>query len=512
MKPDFADRASRLLLIAAGASFFLGLSATPLIDLDEGAFTAATQEMFVRGNFLATYLNGAPRYDKPILSYWLQAAAAACCGFSEFALRLPSALMGLTWMLCAWQFARRLFGEERSARFAALVTATALGPAFVARLAIADALLDACLAVALFWQYLWLRESRPRDLMIAWAAMGCGFLAKGPVAVALPLATLFLHCALGRRWRDFLFFVTRWRAWLLWAAIALPWYLAVTWLEGPAFIEQFFLRHNVGRFSGAMGSHHAYGLFYYLPVTILVTLPYTGLLFALAGRLRSLWREDDFARYALLNFALVFALFSLSANKLPHYLLYGTAPLFALLGRELTRRSSPWLLLPALLLFLAALLTPDLLAALRERANPYYRTLLVDLDAHFGLAYRLPLLLATCVVAALMIERRLAVPLKLGAAGLIAVWCLAFVFFPALGGVVQQPIKQAGLIARDIDAPLVMHGINTPSFGVYAGRIVARRAPRAGDVVLTPIDRLDMLPPHTLLYRSKSIALVRILP
>jgi 4-amino-4-deoxy-L-arabinose transferase-like glycosyltransferase len=112
MKPDFADRASRLLLIAAGASFFLGLSATPLIDLDEGAFTAATQEMFVRGNFLATYLNGAPRYDKPILSYWLQAAAAACCGFSEFALRLPSALMGLTWMLCAWQFARRLFGKS----------------------------------------------------------------------------------------------------------------------------------------------------------------------------------------------------------------------------------------------------------------------------------------------------------------------------------------------------------------------------------------------------------------
>ncbi|MFN3884700.1 MAG: ArnT family glycosyltransferase, partial [Rhodocyclaceae bacterium] len=78
--------ASRWLVLAAGLAFFVGLSATPLIDLDEGAFTAATQEMFTRGDFLATYLNGEPRYDKPILIYWLQAAAAALLGFGEFSL------------------------------------------------------------------------------------------------------------------------------------------------------------------------------------------------------------------------------------------------------------------------------------------------------------------------------------------------------------------------------------------------------------------------------------------
>ncbi|WP_126446812.1 ArnT family glycosyltransferase [Sulfuricystis multivorans] len=503
-------RADWLLFWAVCLSFFIGLSATPLIDLDEGAFTAATQEMFARGDFLATYLNGVPRYDKPILIYWLQAASAALFGFSEFALRLPSALMGLAWTLFAFGFARRLF-DARTARHCALVTATAMGPALIARLAIADALLDACLAAAVFAQYLWLREGKTRDLYLAWAAMGFGFLAKGPVALLLPLGTLFLHCLTTRRLGDFIVFVTRGRALLLWAAIALPWYLAVTWTNGPGFVENFFLRHNVGRFSGAMGSYHAYGLFYYFPVALLVTLPYTGLLLAVIARWRRLW-QDDFARYAIINFTLVFALFSLSANKLPHYLLYGSAALFVLLGRELRSTRSPWLLLPALVMFVSALFVPDLLEALHPRANPYYQTMLVDLDAHFDLAYRLPLLAATLLVAVMMIDRRAAVPLKLAACGLIAVLCLALVFLPALGGVLQQPIKQAGLIARDIDAPLVMADINTPSFGVYAGRVVERRAPRAGDVVLTRSDRLDQLPPHTMLYRSKSVALARILP
>lgn len=500
--------ASRWLLLAACLAFFIGLSATPLIDLDEGAFTAATQEMFARGDFLATYLNGEPRYDKPILIYWLQSATAALLGFSEFALRLPSALMGLASTLLAWHFARRLYDAE-TGRLAALVTATAMGPALVARLAIADALLDACLAAAVFWQYLWLREGRARDLTIAWAAMGFGFLAKGPVAVVLPLATLFLHCATSGRWRAFLVFVTRPRAWLLWVAIALPWYLAVTWVKGPGFVESFFLRHNLGRFSGAMGSHHAYGLLYYIPVALLVTLPYTGLLFFVVARLRTLWR-DDFARYALILFALVFVLFSLSANKLPHYLLYGMSALWVLLGRALREARSPWLLLPALVMFVGALFVPDLLEALRQQANPYYQTMLVDLDAHFGLGYRLPLLAATLLVAVMMVERRFSVSVKLAATGLVAVFSLSLVFLPALGGVLQQPIKQAGLIAREIDAPLVMSGLNTPSFGVYAGRVVERRAPRAGDVVLTRADQLAALPPHELLYRGKTVALARI--
>ena len=73
-------------------SFFLLLGHAPLFDVDEGAFSQATLEMFQRGDFLSTYLNGQPRYDKPILIYWLQALSVAIFGVNEFAFRFPSAL------------------------------------------------------------------------------------------------------------------------------------------------------------------------------------------------------------------------------------------------------------------------------------------------------------------------------------------------------------------------------------------------------------------------------------
>src|SRR5690349_21187030 len=81
-----------LTLIAVTLSLLLWLGHAPLFDVDEGAFSQATLEMFQRGDFLSTYLNGEPRYDKPILVYWLQAAAVTLIGPSEWAFRLPSAI------------------------------------------------------------------------------------------------------------------------------------------------------------------------------------------------------------------------------------------------------------------------------------------------------------------------------------------------------------------------------------------------------------------------------------
>src|SRR3954465_11823731 len=103
-----------LAVITVAASFFWMLGAAPLFDVDEGAFSEATLEMFQRGDFLSTYLNGEPRYDKPILIYWLQAASAAVFGVTEFAFRLPSALCAALWAGLTFLFARRAFGARHA--------------------------------------------------------------------------------------------------------------------------------------------------------------------------------------------------------------------------------------------------------------------------------------------------------------------------------------------------------------------------------------------------------------
>jgi 4-amino-4-deoxy-L-arabinose transferase-like glycosyltransferase len=82
-----------LTVLAVTLSFFFALGSAPLFDVDEGAFSQATMEMFQRGDFLSTYLNGQPRYDKPILIYWLQALSVKLFGV-RVRFRFPSALCG----------------------------------------------------------------------------------------------------------------------------------------------------------------------------------------------------------------------------------------------------------------------------------------------------------------------------------------------------------------------------------------------------------------------------------
>ncbi|MBL8253537.1 MAG: glycosyltransferase family 39 protein [Candidatus Competibacter sp.] len=180
-----------LLALALFIGFFYQLGAVPLFDLDEGAFGQATREMFLRGDFVSTYLNGQPRYDKPILSYWLQAASLRAFGVDELAFRLPSALAATAWTLLVFLFGRRVT-DTRRALLAALLMATSLAVIVIGKAATADALLNLLLATSLMSLYLYLREKRRVWLYTAAAAAGLGFLTKGPVALVIPAGVSLL--------------------------------------------------------------------------------------------------------------------------------------------------------------------------------------------------------------------------------------------------------------------------------------------------------------------------------
>src|SRR5436190_6937742 len=200
-----------LAAAAVITSFFLLLGGAPLFDVDEGAFSQATMEMFQRGDFLSTYLNGEPRYDKPILIYWLQALGVALVGPSEWAFRLPSAICGAAWALLTYLFTRRFFGTER-ALLAATMLATSLGVFVLGRAATADALLNVLVAASMFAAWLHLSTGQRKWLYATHAAIGLGVLAKGPIAILVPLAVTFLFCGLRRDLRTWARAVFDWRA------------------------------------------------------------------------------------------------------------------------------------------------------------------------------------------------------------------------------------------------------------------------------------------------------------
>jgi 4-amino-4-deoxy-L-arabinose transferase-like glycosyltransferase len=281
---DRATVSPWLLAAALALAFFWQLGAVPLYDLDEGAFTEATREMIASGNYITPQKDGAPRYDKPVLIYWLQALSAKLFGFNELALRLPSALAATQWVLVLWIFVRERI-DAPTATVAGLVMALSLQVSLIAKAAVADALLNLFIALTFFEIYRYYlatggggggtTQDGRRFVWRAYLWMGLGFLTKGPVAVFFPLVVSLLYFwsqAALKRWAQA---VLAPLGWLIFILVAGPWYLAIYLDDGPGFFQSFFLKHNAGRFGEAMHGHS--GFFgYYLVLLPVILLPFSG--------------------------------------------------------------------------------------------------------------------------------------------------------------------------------------------------------------------------------------------
>ncbi len=486
---------------------FLALGVAPLFDLDEGAFTASTTEMFLHGDFLSSHLLGEPRYDKPILIYWLQAASVYVFGRGEFAWRLPSALSSSLWILVTYLFVTRVT-HRRVGLTAALIIATAAGLTVITRAATADALLNLWLACAGYAAWLWLKDGRKGWLYAAWLAMALGFLTKGPVAVLIPAGAVFLWCLSQGQWRRFLRFAFAPGPLLLFLALAAPWFVILTLREGSGFLTGFFLKHNLSRFDTPMEGHGG-NHFYYVPVVLLSLLPHTGLLLAILTRLRATW-NNELLRFGLLWFVLVFVLFSFSGTKLPHYVYYGYGGLVIAMAAMVDMPVRRWLVLaPAPVLFMLLLALPYLAARAVPSLKGDDQLLLAALPGAFGMAYWLWCGGALLISLLLIGTRRVGLAASLRISGLLAGIAMVIFLIPSVGQIQQAPIRNAGLLAQTLPGPLVLFNVNTPSFQTYANRQVEKRTPRSGDLVLTRQSDLARLTGATVVYQERGYILAR---
>ncbi len=491
--------------------FFLNIHAVPLFDLDEGAFSEATREMFVRGDFISPYLNGTPRYDKPVLIHWLQAASIWALGLNEFALRLPSAMAAALWSGLIFVFAKR-YTTSVTAVYAAIITASSLQISLIAKAAIADALLNLFLSAALFSIYLFYQTREQRYLYLNAAAMALGFLTKGPVALVIPLAVSLVFFLSKGQFKAWLKAVLNLRGLALFGLLALPWYAAQYLKEGDDFIRGFFFKHNIARF-GETFEQHGGGFFYYIPVLFIGLLPYTALLLKTFTRLGEIIK-DDLKCYLLIWFLLVLIFFSFSATKLPHYALYGYPAVIILMAMYMDKLRSRFIIfLPPLLLFSALLFLPELIhGALPALQDVFIKDTLRDAGDYFSVYYRIFFSLAILLSGYFMFENRFKNPDKLLCSGLVAVTGMALLLLPVAGQILQSPIKTAALIAKRNDYPVVMWGLNTPSFNVYSERLTEHREPRPGEIALTKSSYLLRIKNYQTLYYKNGIALIRVKP
>lgn len=500
-----------LAFIAVTAVFFAGLGEHPLFDVDEGAFSQATMEMFERGDFVSPHLDGAPRYDKPILIYWLQAAVVRVLGPTETAFRLPSAVSAFAWVTLVFLFVRR-HGRPDQAPLAALMLATSPGVVVIARAATADAVLNLCVAASMLASWEHLSSGSRRWLVVAQAGAGLGMLAKGPVALLIPGAVTLLFCLARRDFRTWRRAVFDPRGLAALAVIVVPWYTLILRREGWAFVQGFIVRHHLARLGGPLEGHSG-SLVYYVPVLLVITMPYAGLLWPIARRWRAAWR-DDLEAYLLLWFGVVFVVFSLSGTKLPHYLLYGLTGLVILMARHADDHAPRFVLVgPSIAWVGAWMALPWMAGSIAPLVNdPYYRSLVADAPRLFdsdSLFVGVAAFLAVVALALAPRVRVVTVWLTAAAGGLVV---MLAVVLPVVSDLAARPVKDAALECRRRGITPVIWKMKSPSVSVYRGASTPARPPRPGDVILTRTTRLASLPgtPGEVLFERYGVVLLRL--
>lgn len=397
-----------LLALVLGLAF---LGTRGIWDPDEGRYTNVALNMLHSGDWLNPHRNDeVGHWTKPPLTYWAIAASVAVFGVNPWAARLPAALSYLLCVWLVWRIGKRLApGSEASA---AVVYATMLFTVGASQLITTDYLLAACETLAL-WAFVETRfgdRGHPRRwIALMWAAFALAFLTKGPPGL-LPLLVVLAFDALmpGRRKHR----VLQWSGIVLFAALALPWFVAV--IHGnPGLFEYFIGDEVVNRITTNEFGRHGewYGCIQvYLPTLLLGTLPWTPALLrwarALPGAVRGWWR-DPAAREAdaamlLLSVWLLLPLlvFCVAKSRLPLYLLPLFVPLalLAALQRRREGRALPhwrWLALWAALLLAAELASAywpthknaaQWAEAIRERAHgPVHEVVFVEDMARYGL-------------------------------------------------------------------------------------------------------------------------------
>jgi 4-amino-4-deoxy-L-arabinose transferase-like glycosyltransferase len=325
------------LVAICACLFFIGLGRLPLLEPDEGRNAEVAREMLASRDWITPHYDHLAYLDKPVLLFWMVAGAFRCFGVSEWTARFPSALLGLATVLLAWAMARHISGQELGFLAGIIVATSPLVFGF-ARLVIFDMALTFFVALAMFC--LWLSsENNFSRLSLdagAFAAMGLATLVKGPVGFVLPLLTFLAYHALLRKTGDLK--KLHWAlGWIVFFAITLPWFIAVS-IRNPGFPKYAFWDESLRRFFFGFSVHRSAGPWYYIPVYLAGFFPWSFFLLFAGWHYRQRWRgvfgAPKRAELFLLTWAgVVFVFFSVSRSKLPGYFLPAIVPLSVLLAR-----------------------------------------------------------------------------------------------------------------------------------------------------------------------------------
>lgn len=462
---------TRLLLVLAIPLLFAGLGANSIWDANEAFYVETPRQMVLSGDYINPTFNATPRFNKPVLSYWVVAGFYRIFGISVGVERLALAVGALGLLWGAYLIGRTIRSPATGA-LSALLLLTAPRILFFARRIFIDVYLAAFMALALACFVRAERDAanRRRYLLLMYGCLGLAVLTKGPIAVVIPAFAFLGWLASERRLSDVRRFMIP-TGTLIVLVIVVPWYAAVYAQHGWEYIRFFFVQENLGRYASPFTTERSPAFFLGALFGDLL-LPWAPLL-AIAAIV--LWRrrkappspERSIRSLLWWWIAVTVGVFSFSASKEDLYILPAISAAAVLIADLLigtaagvTNRGVAWMLgaIAAVCVALAALVGVFF-------TSGYYR-----LAGAWSLA---AILAATGVLSlAQLIRRRQTHALSALLAGFV-LFDYVFVLrtLPDVERLKPAPVLAAAFLDHaSTDATLATLNVNLPSLVYYAGR------------------------------------------
>jgi 4-amino-4-deoxy-L-arabinose transferase-like glycosyltransferase len=432
--------------------FFYQLGSHPLWDVDEGMHASTSKDIVLSGDWVTTRVNGENFYDKTVLFNWFAALSFLVFGFTEFAARMPAALLGLGTVLVTYLIGRRLFGSR-----AGVVLATSPEYIVLSRSVIHDISLAFFITLALFFFYAAFSSQPHRriNLFLFYGALGFAVLAKGPIGLLLPGLIIGLFLLVKGRLAFLKEMSLGWGA-LIFLAVAAPWYVLIS-IRNEDYVSYFFLKQNFGNFLSKVQAHHPEHFYYYVPALLGGMLPWSFFVpLAVVWPLRQgLTKLDDGVLFLLLWFSAIFLFFSVANSKLATYILPAFPAVALLVGRlwhEMKttaaaglRKGIGWSLAPLPVLFVAATIYIMVKRPEARKLQTLYGMSLQDMSG---------LLIALTVILFIALLFFLTRKYWSAFLALAATFAVGMLFFITAYAPIMDPYRSTRTLAKEMDSAL----------------------------------------------------------
>ncbi len=289
----------RLIAALLVISFFLlmfGNGAVSLTHPDEVFYVQTVKEMLQHHTWMTPYLFDAPQFEKPILFFWLLAAAIQWMGLNSFAARFWPAAFGMIGIIVTYWMAFMLFNNKRAAFLSGVILATSFIYLTLARAVLTDMVFSIWVVMTIALFYWALSEPRFRNvgIFLGFIAMAAAVLTKGLLGIIFPVGVIGGYMIYKRDF-SLMRLASFWVGVIIFLTLAAPWHLLMVKLYGHEFVKEYWWNVHVRRIIEA--EHSKSNTWYFYLGTIFAGIfPWSFFLFPTMGFINKTFKENSFLR------------------------------------------------------------------------------------------------------------------------------------------------------------------------------------------------------------------------